>query len=347
MLVLTLPLSFAVTPAVGSGVGIIIYTRDEAPRIWMDPNKRIVYHNNADDHDVLIERTQNYAFEGEQVWWDVLVYDKNGEENIKNVHATIGPEQGPGNIEEVECVGNERTTDPGKLGVYIGDPYPLTFDPDTMRWYTCKFTVEPQESMYGEYYVTVEAVDKTDLVGTMDENEYWFLNPNIAIDIRGAIDFGDISPGERKYSSTLVITNAADEGSAVVLQMFISGTDFYDPNPSGARCPDSNVLALNNGNDKPGCQAVFKDGKKVAGDNFCYFATRGAYSTNTNAGADAEGYDDIPYETGDPDNRAPIIDTNPFLNQGGDIAITFRLDLPKPCIGDFTSGQIYFWGEAV
>jgi hypothetical protein len=29
------------------------------------------------------------------------------------------------------------------------------------------------------------------------------------------------------------------------------------------------------------------------------------------------------------------------------MALTFKLDLPEPCIGDFDSGKIYFWGEAI
>ena len=29
------------------------------------------------------------------------------------------------------------------------------------------------------------------------------------------------------------------------------------------------------------------------------------------------------------------------------MALTFRLDLPSPCSGDYTDGSIFFWGEAV
>ena len=29
------------------------------------------------------------------------------------------------------------------------------------------------------------------------------------------------------------------------------------------------------------------------------------------------------------------------------MALTFRLDLPEPCNGDFDTGSIYFWGEAI
>jgi len=35
------------------------------------------------------------------------------------------------------------------------------------------------------------------------------------------------------------------------------------------------------------------------------------------------------------------------LSPGSEMAITFRLDLPEPCNGDFDAGAIYFWAEAV
>ena len=29
------------------------------------------------------------------------------------------------------------------------------------------------------------------------------------------------------------------------------------------------------------------------------------------------------------------------------MAVTFRLALPEPCNGDFDTGQLFFWGEAI
>jgi hypothetical protein len=29
------------------------------------------------------------------------------------------------------------------------------------------------------------------------------------------------------------------------------------------------------------------------------------------------------------------------------MSLTFRLNVPEPCNGNFNSGHIYFWGEAV
>jgi hypothetical protein len=49
--------------------------------------------------------------------------------------------------------------------------------------------------------------------------------------------FEDVRPGTSSYSSTLLVANDADEGSGVMMDMFISGTDFYDSSSSGAKCP--------------------------------------------------------------------------------------------------------------
>ena len=103
---------------------------------------------------------------------------------------------------------------------------------------------------------------------------------------------------------------------------------------------------------------------------FRYFATNGAYSTyqdaeDDSAGSvtrdkDSEGYVNIEY--GDAFNNpfpfyddAEILQAQPvgpywtanLLTPGADMAVTFRLDLPEPCNGDFDTGSIYFWGEAI
>jgi hypothetical protein len=121
--------------------------------------------------------------------------------------------------------------------------------------------------------------------------------------------------------------------------MFISGTDFYDASPSGAKCPTTNQLKL---------------------ENFRYYATNGAYSTHQDSRADSEGYVPIEYGIGfnDPKpfyNRNEIIQANNMdgyyqantLTTGAEMSIIFRLNLPEPCNGDFDTGDIYFWGEAI
>ena len=198
--------------SVGSGVDVDITTEDFPPQVWMCDNRvvvddntepgridgRIIYDEDGNPKGPeLIERINNYAFEGEKIEWDILVMDKNGIEKVQDVFATVGDTQGEGNDIEVNC---QRTggRDGDKLkescNARISEEKLQYFDADTMSYYECTFTVETQESMYGEYWITVEAVDLDELSGTMDENEYWFLNPTIALSIEGDLTFEDVRP---------------------------------------------------------------------------------------------------------------------------------------------------------
>ncbi|MFC1768586.1 hypothetical protein ACFLZX_02380 [Nanoarchaeota archaeon] len=395
MLVLSLvPVALADTPTTGGGVGIGIETEDFVPLIWMDDDSRVVRHNPADGSTLLVERIANYAFEGETIHWDVLVMDKNGIEKISDVYITIGTTQGEGNDIEANCdlgvfADGEDIT---RFNPFIDEERLTTLDADTMAIYDCTLSVETSASMYGEYWVVAEVEDLDGNLNTFDENEYWFFNPVIALSITGDIDFDVVRPGTLAYSDTLLVENDADDGSGVLLDMTISGTDFYDPASSGAKCPTMNRLRLNNGGAAPNYVLADADAWAVSQqeectgydpavhdlsvetevDFLCYYATNGAYhSGQDNTRDDIEGYVGIPYETGDENNRAPIIsgDTNPdefifigddggvigqhsyfagnVLTPGDEIAITFRIVLPEPCNGDFSDGQIYFWGTAI
>jgi hypothetical protein len=292
----------------------------------------------------LVERKHNYAFEGEKIEWVVLVMDKNGVEKLEDVFATIGDVQGPGNDIEVNCNLIHGYAAPGQqldetCNARILEEELTQFDPDTMAYYECTLTVETPESMYGEYWITVEALDLDGLSGTMDENEYWFLNPEIALSIEGDLVFEDVRPGVHAYSETMLIGNDADDGSGVMLDMFISGTDFYDSSSSGAKCPYTNQLLLGDG-----------DSICDNDDPFCYFASHGAYSTSMDIRSDEEGYVGIDYGIGfhDPnlfyDNNEIMQVLGPgwggyyyanILSPGDEMAVTFRLNLPEPCNGDF------------
>lgn len=250
-----------------------------------------------------------------------------------------------------------------------------------MSYYTCTFTVETPDSMYGEYFLTAEVIGMDGLSATMDENEYWFLNPTVALKVDGDLTFSDVRPGSVSYSDTILVGNDADEGSGVLMDMFISGTDFYDPSSSDAKCPTSNRLKLSlDTRSQASLGAGTSSGTTFTtdctadsigltgtdnADHICYFATNGAYSTAGAGNADTEGYKPIVYSnefTRDFYNDAEIItESTPgtlrigggfyhhgnVLTPGAEQALTFKLALPEPCIGDFSAGQIYFWGEAI
>ena len=377
LLLSIVPAAFAVST--GTGVGVDITTEDFAPLVWMCDNRVVwddntepgrlfaelgepdckTYNGDADGENdcELLERINNYAFEGEQISWLVLVMDKNKIDQNIDVYATIGDSQGEGNDIEVNCqrVGWQEGKDRNEDGILDSCnarilEEQLRWNEDTMDYFECLFTVETPESMYGEFWVTVEAQDGDGLMGTMDENEYWFFNPVIALSVDGDLLFEDVRPGIQAYSDTILVGNDADDGSGVMLDMFISGTDFYDSSSSGARCPSTNQLAL---------------------DNFRYYVTNGAYNSaqdlefdapalDQDRDTDAEGYLNIEYGIGF-NNPSPFYDnaeilqvqkvgpyyTANLLAPGAEMALTFKLDLPEPCNGDFDTGSIYFWGEAV
>ncbi|MEK7765828.1 MAG: hypothetical protein AAB368_06280, partial [bacterium] len=295
-------------------------------------------YSNAQGNGELIPRQGNYAFEGEQMVWDVVVWDENGIESVTHVDGVVGDveDMTADDDVEVECIVNGRTDSPyDYTDARDQSGQPLLFDAATMRWYTCTLTVETPESddFYGEKFLSIRVEDQDGLMSLMTESEFVFLNPVVAIDVTGGpivFDDGDgdgsVTPGNIAYSGAIIVHSAVDDDSSVELEMAISGTDFYDPISSHARCPDSNVLELT---------------------NFRYFATQADYDTNANAGTDIEGYDSIPYETGDISDRQPIIDLNNVLDEGAEMTVHFKLSMPQPCVGHFTDGDIYFWGRAI
>ncbi|MFT4303837.1 MAG: hypothetical protein ACMXYG_04685 [Candidatus Woesearchaeota archaeon] len=315
-------------------------------------DSRIVLDDNTQPGRVgvpeLVQRTNNYAFEGEQIQWRVLVLDKNGIDKVSDVFMTIGSSQGAGNDIEANCILSEILRDADQIedscNARIGQAdLEDVFQNHTAAYYDCIFTVETPLSMYGEYWITVEALDIDGLSGTMNENEYWFLNPVVALAVDGNLAFDNVRPGTSVYSSTILVENDADIGSGVMLDMFISGTDFYDSSSSGARCPTTNQLSL---------------------DAFRYYVVNGAYGSRGDARSDDAGYLPIGYGIGfnNPNQfygayeilqEAPMVVSGAtyymanILAPGAEMALTFRLDLPEPCNGDFDTGSIYFWGEAI
>jgi len=359
LMALSILMSAVLAVDTGAGVGINIETEDFPPMIWMC-DQRIVRDDNVETGRVsaggqeLLERTKNYAFEGEQISWKVLVLDKNGYEKIKDVYVSVGPVQGNGEYIEANCVldhvlpYNESISSSCNARIQEEEITHALAD-NIMAYYTCTLTVESPASMHGEYWITASIVDLDGLLGTMAENEYWFLNPVVALTIGGTpLNFGIVRPGTVAYSNTLKVGNGAETGSGVMMDMFVSGTDFTDPSHSGAKCPTTNQLSLK---------------------NFRYFATNGAYATqndqHVNSGGavtrnkDAEGYVNIEY--GNYFSRAlyndaeiiqsPAMDglyyRGNILSPGSEMSVTLKLALPLPCNGDFSDGKIFFWGEAI
>ena len=402
-----LPVVYGVS--VGTGVGLDIEPTDVEPLIWFGDG-RIVLDDGirpgrtSDDGEELVERANNYAFEGEQISWEVLVNHMNGITQVSQVRVITTTLTDPA-ITTIETSCSLDTNlapgaDISEFNVRRGtEDVDLVPADEAGLWatYDCILTVEAPGTvapfnMYGEFVITAEVEDLENEMNTADESESWFFNPIIALSIDGLLDFGTVTPGQLSYSDTLLLGNDADDGSGVTLDMFISGTHFSDSSSFGTLCPTSNLLRL---------------------ENFRYFATNGAYSSASdervagdddtdgnangmcvvNLDADTDGADDV---TGDIDangdgacdfdtlgenyvhinlgdritnaeevicdtdtrddvvagdscsyNDDPEYSDGNQLTPGSEMALTLRLDLPAPCVGDFDTGNFFFWGEAV
>jgi cysteine-rich repeat protein len=273
-----------------------------APQVFLDPESREVID---DDDPSCDEVTRNYAFEGEQISVDVLVWDKNGVPNkIFDVYWGLGRDGPPSTTRCVESNCNfigcrdedndQECDDPP--GVLIGDPVPLVWDGNTMGWYECILTVEP--GWHGQYWASVQAVDNDGLVGQIDEQEFWFFNPTYTIEVSDDIVFDNLAAGTRSYARTVSVQNNAELNSGLMLDMYIGGNNDFDLTSFGAACPTSNQMRLNYNQDNycDGYDDPNNSGATNAiHDNFCYYGTSGSYSTCSNEGTDPECYDEINY----------------------------------------------------
>src|SRR3989344_4250187 len=360
---------------------------EHKPEIWKCDSRiiadDIVYEGRGNEPP---ERMNNYAFEGEKVVLDYLVFDRNGIEEIQDVFVTFGSNLGAGNDIEVNCVESSGpSTIPVSCNARIGEEPITEFNKETMAYDICVLTVETPDSMHGEYY-SIGKVISVDGYTQEEDLEYYFFNPEVKLDVEGDLSFDNIIPGEVAYSEVITVKNGAEQGSGVLQEVFISGTDFYDATNSGARCPEYNHLKLSQDvrsttllgpelESGPSTTTVcdieswIHDPVEVSKDNhdhFCYYAVSGAYDTANGDGvddnADNEGYRPIVYGnvfTRDFYNDAEIIsndlltigstdyDAGNVLPPEGKMDIKFKFGVPDPCMGDFSTGEIFFWGQPI
>lgn len=297
----------------------LVFLSNNGGRVLFDDN--LGPFNSGD----INERNGNYAFTGEQIMWTVLVWDKNGvPSKINDVYAGwVAQDNGPLDPNaQVNCALGTQLNDGDNLASNGYDNVRRPGDQEdqeefnsaTMGIYECTLTIEP--SCHGQNWLGVKAVDIDDLSGTMQEAESWFCNPTMSIDVSGSVSFGQLGPGERG-SSTVSVKNDAEDNSGLEVIFSISGTDFYDPSSSGAVCPVSNQLPLG---------------------QFSYSAVQGPHQVLDQT---------IPYGNkvtdSDPILGTPTVPTGP----GVELSLTLDLELPQPCNGQFTDGDIFLWAVAV
>ncbi len=289
-------------------------------------------------------RTNNYIFYGEQISWKVLVWDKSG--------------FGGMNVDSgwVDSIGNNQINLTNEAGCEEDIPQPVNgtdlvtlgypdvrgpsngfdqtnFNSNTMKVYTCTLTIEM--NCNGQKWLGVKAI-KNDLQGIMQESEAWTCNPALSLDVSGNFDFGTVGPGEKR-ASTISIKNKATDGVEVILA--ISGTDFYDPSSSSARCPDTNKLSL---------QGVDAIGEFETG--FWYTAVQGSKSSGKKRipyGLSITNSDPV-FSTSNPASQWRKWTGTPVLTSpGSSTTLTLHLGKPEPCSGHFSEGNITLWALPV
>jgi cysteine-rich repeat protein len=344
----------------GNSIPGSISIEEFAPIIWQCGNRLL-----RDDemqpwrgtglNDRLLERAGNYLFDGESYEINVVVFDKN---KIQDVIVDLILEGGEDL--SINCIPNHHFRKFESCNARIDEEEISEFNYDTMRAFTCKFTALSSEYMYGPFMISVQAKETSGNIGSFDEITPLFLNPIISLGIEGDILFDDVRPGTASYSQ-IIIENQAEGG--VLLDMFVAGKNWPSSDPDLGRCLDPTTGELEN---------------YLSLGAFRYYAENGAWDTRADAGIDS-GYSSVVRDSSDPEgyininqllndgfeeamfNDAEIIQTGGFvipivgfrantLSPGGNMALTFRLDLPEPCYGNFQSahdGSFFIYGEAI
>lgn len=319
----------------------------------------------GENSDSMYDRQGDYLFEGEKIIFDTIAIvpsgiKDNSNQYITKAYVTIGSSSQLGNTIVAECSPyTDSKPIPQECGVVIDNRVITEFDSNTMVYYTCTMTAQGLSAMQGEKYISVEAwniADGNKIKIQNDENFY--LNPAISLRVEGVqngIEFNNLEAGETSYSDTITVTNTINPEAGVILNLFLSGTDFKDmivdntgtrPNLN-ARCPELNVLSL---------------------DRFRYYAINGAYQTiDDPRQKDSEGYLNIGYGAFGPGlyGRNELIQLGQFpedpedplyegkyyhgstLTPNSQAYITYKVNLPNPCSGNFDDGQMYIWAEAI
>ncbi len=294
------------------------------------------------DSEMLMERNNNYLFEGETYQVDVLVMDKNKIDEVK-VDVVF---EGVNNL-SLNCVPTGKQNFPNCNAMI--DEESVDWDANLMEMYTCIIEVPDSSIAYGEYEVKVIA---SDYGGTAeyDETSVMFINPLISVDVSGLLDFSGVRPGTSEYSNVQV-TNLAEGG--VILDMFILGEDWDSTDPVQGRCNQGNGILLN----------------QLPLSAFRYYVENGAYNSRGDRQIDMDNYDPAVVRNADAEGylnihrnlnggfdedmfaEAEILQENEIAVAGvpgGEIwaanwlypgstgmTLTFRLTLPEPCYGNY------------
>jgi len=282
-------------------------------------------------------RFGQYAFTGEEMYFEIIVRDYLGWENIGFVKMQVNGE------EEVLCnpLGTEHPSTCNGL-----DGFNLATD----LAFKCELTVEPQWYDETEIKFTVYDVNGKETDGV--HKETWFFNPAISIDVEtndeGPIAFEEGGPGDYVHSLNRVQIRNIGLGG-VNLWIYLAGTDLYGI--GAAKCPSTNKIDIENMFFRAWSGTQQTPSENPWGNSeFDGWVPMGEYDED--APCDAACWfntqEHTPYVTCYGGKPIPgWTPTDNILTNGGLMEVEFKLQYPTPCIGTFSSGQIFVFGKAI
>lgn len=316
---------------------------DHTARAW-EPNDQTIYtaslygSEGENKHGVLrwdVPLRQNYAFTGETLKYFIVIEESSGANDIDDVYVRVGADR------VGRCLEVDEFQD---ISAFIGPNGKLeSYDSNKMKSYICTFII--QNGWTGQTRTRFE-VDACNGANTVisQEADVVFMNPSLGVAVTGAVDFGQVVPGTTSLSNSVYIRNAAQGGSGVMMDMYVSSADYFtDPSNEDAICGQGNGIKY---------------------DNFYYYATKGSMNSGANnnlypgLGESALGlcqagqdeFTQMPSHSGEISDMCRIINHDEYgslLAQGSEMSMTFKLEVPEPCQGSFTDGEFYLVGRVV
>jgi len=303
-----------------------------------------------DDFDryILPER-QNYIFDGERLFYFVLVRDRNGVGDINRTFTQVG---GNSNF--------ERTCEPIYFNNTCYNPIDLAsfginnFNSTTDQTYVCRVNPENSTSMKGKMNVSIYSLDycNSTLVAS-SQTDYISFNPSATLELTNSmIHFGNVYPGTIATSNSIYLRNKGnnENSSGVIMDIYLASDDYFrDISSSNATavCPTGNGLEYSQ------FSYYATKGSLNSGANDNTFSGLGRNVTRINGNCTARTDEFTPMVASSSSvvgDMCRVINWNragSFLTQGAEMSITFRLDVPSNCTGRFTNGNFHFIGKII
>jgi hypothetical protein len=286
----------------------------------------------------------NYVFEGETVDYYVLVRDVDGTSDIDSVQLVVdGSAVGACAKAPSTCINSSTTITAFGAG---------SMNTSTDQVYICKLIVPSW--LNGEKEVKVQVTDKRGSAGCNPviipgvEADLTFFNPELKLTLTGSgvVNFGTVTPGSIATSNSIYLKNGGSNSSnaGVVMDMYIASDDYFtDPSNGAAICPTGNGIKY---------------------DRFSYYATKGSLNSGANNNtwnglgknnttfckANLDEFTNLTSHSGNIGDMCRVINWikgGSLLTEGSEMSITFRLNVPNPCSGNFNKGKFHFAGKVV